>query len=244
MSIELPPKCPRGRGDCQPLAQVVSDDETTFVCAGKNDGTTRTWPADRFRHCVKSSGQGPDSMQDCDERDMADQASVLVQALSIAANDRASAEASHDLAEACATPWEVHDRRRECVYLTIAQSAPEAVQNVQNDQWVESLDPQTVTDIPDLVPLASLGIVQTKEDIMAALTLSYTLTNTQLAAWLQRPGGSEASIDAQGLEVTLSRVAMAAFRHRVATVEGASDLCVGWPNSNPPAVQLVEPRGA
>ena len=108
VSIELPPKCPRSRGDCQPLAQVLSDDETTFVCVGENDGSSRTWHGDRFRHCVKSTAPGPDSMQDCDERDMADQASVLVQAISIVANKRAPAEATQS-----AVSWSVTDRRRE-----------------------------------------------------------------------------------------------------------------------------------
>ena len=82
MPIELPERCLRDRSDCQPLAQIQSDDgPPSFICCGYNDGTTRTEPGDRFRLCWKS--KHIDELSDWDQRDLTDTASIILQALSI-----------------------------------------------------------------------------------------------------------------------------------------------------------------
>lgn len=83
--IELPEECPRGRSDCHPLSQIVSDEKPrSFICCGHNDGSTRELPQDRFRLCWKN--QMIDEIGDWDERDIKDTISVLSQALSIDEN--------------------------------------------------------------------------------------------------------------------------------------------------------------
>ena len=88
MAIDLPQGCSRGRSDCEALASVDADDRSSFICMGETDGTTRSWPGDRFRLCVVSA-EGVDSIQDLDGRDVADQLSVMAQAMSVIANREA-----------------------------------------------------------------------------------------------------------------------------------------------------------
>lgn len=86
MAITLPERCPRGLTCCHPLAQVMSDSGESFVCAGDNDGSDRTEPGDVMTLCVRSAQV--DERTHVDERDLADQGSVIAQALSIIANRR------------------------------------------------------------------------------------------------------------------------------------------------------------
>lgn len=87
--LHLPEKCPRRRIDCQPLAQIVSDEPpTSFICCGHNDGSTRVVERDKFRVCWKNDVV--DELGDWDERDIKDTLSVLSQALSVDENMKAS----------------------------------------------------------------------------------------------------------------------------------------------------------
>ncbi len=90
MSLELPQVCPRSLTDCEPLAQILVDDEPGFVCCGHNDGKTRATEQDRFRVCFRNGVI--DEMVDWDERDIKDHISVLAQALSVDANMRNNGE--------------------------------------------------------------------------------------------------------------------------------------------------------
>lgn len=80
--MELPKRCPRGCTNCLPLAQVVADDESTFVCAGERQGDPSTWsvPQDIFTLCWKSQ-DGVDVLQWMDRYDMHSQLYVLSGAL-------------------------------------------------------------------------------------------------------------------------------------------------------------------
>lgn len=78
--IELPTTCPRDRKDCEPLAQVISDENKSFVCCGAVAEPHRTIPQDRFRLCWKNDHV--DEMGDYDDADIKDTVSVLAQALS------------------------------------------------------------------------------------------------------------------------------------------------------------------
>lgn len=87
MGLTLPTHCPRGRTDCQPLAQVISDgDDPTFICCGRNDGTSRPVPEDCFTLCTKSvqgdHPSGTDIITYCDQRDLLDTIGVVARALS------------------------------------------------------------------------------------------------------------------------------------------------------------------
>lgn len=84
MPITLPEKCLRNLNDCNPLAQICSDNGNSFICCGKNDGRTRKIKQDEFRHCWVNSEI--DELSDWDRRDISDTLSVLAQALSIDAN--------------------------------------------------------------------------------------------------------------------------------------------------------------
>ena len=82
--IHLPEHCPRGLKDCEPLSQIIADEDGSFICCGLNDGETRTVEQDIFRHCWKTSAV--DEMGDWDGRDIIDTISVLSQALSAHGN--------------------------------------------------------------------------------------------------------------------------------------------------------------
>ena len=84
MPIYLPESCPRSRTDCEPLSQILSDDGSSFICCGINDGSSRVYPSDGFRHCWKNAHV--DELSDWDSRDIIDTISVLSQALSVKEN--------------------------------------------------------------------------------------------------------------------------------------------------------------
>ena len=71
--------CLRGRKDCEPLANVISDDETTFVCCGFSDPKSRTVQSDCYRLCFKSLYA--DDISDNDEYDLLDLISVISTAI-------------------------------------------------------------------------------------------------------------------------------------------------------------------
>jgi len=84
MAIQLPEKCLRNLTNCQPLAQIVSDDGTSFFCCGHNDGSDREVSCDKFTLCFKN--EAIDEMGHWCERDIKDQMSVMAQALSVDEN--------------------------------------------------------------------------------------------------------------------------------------------------------------
>ena len=69
--MAFPKKCPRGRDDCQPLGQVLADDESSFVCTGERQGDPAGWsvPTDTFTFCWKSE-KGVDVLQRMDRYDL------------------------------------------------------------------------------------------------------------------------------------------------------------------------------
>ena len=73
-------KCPR-QTNCKPISNVVSDDDSSFVCVGFHNETKKAYPQDKFRHCFKS--QVTDSMFDYDEYDLKSVISVMSEALLI-----------------------------------------------------------------------------------------------------------------------------------------------------------------
>jgi len=73
--------CPRGT-KCNPISNVVSDDESSFVCVGYHNEKKEKYPQDRFRHCFKSAAN-TDSIFDYDEYDMKSVISVMSEALLI-----------------------------------------------------------------------------------------------------------------------------------------------------------------
>lgn len=77
----LPSHCPRGRNDCEAYSQIISSGHESFICCGRNDGTTRAKEQDKFRLCLKN--ESDDVMHDVDLRDLAHQASVITQAMAI-----------------------------------------------------------------------------------------------------------------------------------------------------------------
>ena len=81
MGIYLPENCLRKRSDCQPLSQIESDDEVSFVCCGLINEEDRTIEQDRFRLCWQN--EFVSEIGDYDDKDMKDTISVMSQALSI-----------------------------------------------------------------------------------------------------------------------------------------------------------------
>lgn len=74
--------CPRGgshRVHCTPLANIVSDDETSFICCGANDEQTRGHPGDLYRLCFVNCDT--DEMTDNDEFDLLDLSTVITGAM-------------------------------------------------------------------------------------------------------------------------------------------------------------------
>lgn len=86
MPLRLPETCLRGLSDCEPLAQIQSDNGDSFICCGVNDGARRKMNEDRFTHCWQNSEV--QQMDYWSMRDMKDTISVLAQALSVDANIR------------------------------------------------------------------------------------------------------------------------------------------------------------
>lgn len=81
MPFRLPKKCLRGLNTCQPLSQLESDDRSTFICCGENDGSMSRVPEDRYTVCLKTEFR--DDIRFNDERDLSHQAAVLVWALAV-----------------------------------------------------------------------------------------------------------------------------------------------------------------
>ena len=52
--IKIPRTCPRGRDDCIALANLISDDKTTFNCCGENNGKNLEVETDIYRICCKT----------------------------------------------------------------------------------------------------------------------------------------------------------------------------------------------
>ena len=73
-------KCPR-RTKCKPISNVVSNDESTFVCVGYHNETKKDYPQDIFRHCFKS--ESTNSIFDYDEYDLKSVISVMSESLLI-----------------------------------------------------------------------------------------------------------------------------------------------------------------
>jgi hypothetical protein len=79
-------QCPRGRDDCTPLANLMADDQGSFICVGYNQPEHREVTGDRFTHCWKNDVT--DERGHWDRRDLIDTISVMSQALSIDENIR------------------------------------------------------------------------------------------------------------------------------------------------------------
>lgn len=75
------PECPRNT-DCRPIGNVVSDDDSSFVCVGFHNTKKEKYTQDVFRHCFKS-GADTDTMFDYDEYDLKSCISVMSDALII-----------------------------------------------------------------------------------------------------------------------------------------------------------------
>lgn len=73
-----PRHCPRGRGDCQALSQIIAPEHVSFVCCGEHNGEGVAYAQDRYRFCHKTPDpHGVDILIDVDERDVAHMAAVL-----------------------------------------------------------------------------------------------------------------------------------------------------------------------
>lgn len=77
--IWKPYYCPRGRDDCEAIAQIIAEDHVSFICVGKNNGENRTFKADQYRECFKNAEI--DRMEDIDRRDLQHAAAVFSMAL-------------------------------------------------------------------------------------------------------------------------------------------------------------------
>jgi len=77
----LPESCPRGRTNCNPYAQIVSDGCESFFCVGLHDGSLSKVLQDKYTVCFK--GEHDDSISMYDKRDIIHNAAVLIQAAAI-----------------------------------------------------------------------------------------------------------------------------------------------------------------
>lgn len=77
----LPENCPRERTNCDPYAQIVSDDCESFFCCGLHDGTLSKVLQDKYTVCFKEPHDDNISMYD--KRDLIHQSSVFIQTLAI-----------------------------------------------------------------------------------------------------------------------------------------------------------------
>jgi len=92
--MKLPYKCLRKRKDCQPLSQIIADENNDFICCGLNDPESRSIPQDNFCFCWKNNSY--DDRSDWDERDIKDTIHVLSEALSVEANIRLNKQDEND----------------------------------------------------------------------------------------------------------------------------------------------------
>ena len=79
--LKIPRTCPRGRDDCIALANIISDDKTSFFCCGENNGENRIVETDIYTTCFK--GEFRDEINHNDKRDLIHNASVMVQSLAV-----------------------------------------------------------------------------------------------------------------------------------------------------------------
>jgi hypothetical protein len=86
-----PKGCPRGLGDCFPLARYSSPAFESFVCCGETHAAPM--PSDRLRLCQKSThAHGVDILVNLDERDVVHTATVLMAGLSALGSVKITAE--------------------------------------------------------------------------------------------------------------------------------------------------------
>jgi len=83
MSINVPDNCPRGL-PCEPLSQILDDEDEGFICCGLNDGSTRVEKQDEFTFCFK--GEHIDERSDWDKRDLISTIAIMSMALTVQAN--------------------------------------------------------------------------------------------------------------------------------------------------------------
>jgi hypothetical protein len=79
--INIPRDCPRGRDDCIALANLISDDGTTFNCCGENNGKNLEVKTDIYRICCKT--EFIDMVSNNDKRDLTHVVSVITQSLAV-----------------------------------------------------------------------------------------------------------------------------------------------------------------
>ena len=77
----LPNNCPRGRKNCDPYSQIVSDECESFFCVGVHDGSLSKVLQDKYTVCFK--GPHDDHISMYDKRDITHNAAVLLNALAI-----------------------------------------------------------------------------------------------------------------------------------------------------------------
>ena len=75
-------KCPKKNKLCEPWANIVSDDESSFICCGESHLLTRSVPQDNFRLCFHNDDT--DTCYDHDEIDLLDLLAVISDALALA----------------------------------------------------------------------------------------------------------------------------------------------------------------
>ncbi len=97
MPLYTPETCLRDRDDCEPLSQIASDDDASFICMGRIDKHARELDQDCYRLCWKNDEV--DEMGDWDARDLIDTASVILQGLSVEANRSSGVNGGHLFAE-------------------------------------------------------------------------------------------------------------------------------------------------
>lgn len=77
----LPETCPRERDNCDPYAQIVSENCESFYCVGLHDGSLSKVLQDKYTVCFK--GERDDHVSMYDKRDLIHHASVLLNAVAI-----------------------------------------------------------------------------------------------------------------------------------------------------------------
>lgn len=73
--------CMREIEGCRPIANIHSDDLSSFICCGLSTEETRTVPQDKFRLCFHN--KMTDSMFDHDETDLKDLSAIISVALAM-----------------------------------------------------------------------------------------------------------------------------------------------------------------
>lgn len=75
--------CPRGQGNCTPLANIVADDRSSFICCGQSGPQSRSVIEDPYRLCFYN--KETDTCYDHDETDLRDLLAVIADALALGA---------------------------------------------------------------------------------------------------------------------------------------------------------------